>query len=73
MNNIGNIRAIWHLLPIWTILSGLYLNIKIHFIILGFYFNYVFLSSFRKKEQTVREQFDYFFNNVNSYKNTMKK
>ncbi|CAF0759074.1 unnamed protein product [Brachionus calyciflorus] len=31
-----------------------------------------YISSFRKKEQTVRDQFEYFFNNVNNYKNTMK-
>lgn len=29
-------------------------------------------SSFQKKEQTVREQFDNYFNNVNSHKELMK-
>nr|AWV66629.1 RB1-inducible coiled-coil protein 1 [Brachionus rotundiformis] len=31
-----------------------------------------FISSFRKKEKTVREKFDFFFSNVNNYKNIMK-
>ncbi|RNA12318.1 RB1-inducible coiled-coil 1 isoform X1 [Brachionus plicatilis] len=32
-----------------------------------------FISSFRKKEQAVREKFDFYSNNVNNYKNLMKK
>nr|AWV66677.1 RB1-inducible coiled-coil protein 1 [Brachionus koreanus] len=31
-----------------------------------------YLSSFKKKEQTVKDKFDFFFNNVNRYKNMMK-